>query len=716
MDSLRFVERDNKKLYCFIEVCVKLFPKFSKSTVRSWLKVNDIPCATATLPEQTYFKQENPYLSGSFGLNDLRDLIDFRKSPCKRQFPYSSCETDSASNSATKKTKNSPQVSSSSNSKSQVCLVAYDNDSSDSSSDEHQIFPPQDISFISPGSATKSHASKQNLRSDSPFAEDHFSIREDSLGTSSASPHVEKCYDDEDFASPGDNDAKERSKYKLSKAEIPENLKCELTSVRRFYTRPINPKRQATNFSLSTTDKMLERILCFLYFCKNHRNIVQLTLSLYNDVTLFSKYVTYLRNVRKLMPSTIVATLTVAINVIKFNFCDDPTYLRNCSQILEYRTVQRQLAKEARILARQSKEGLTKKSTQQFYFAHILEVLRNLRTNYLESSGIKKARYLHDFVLLATYLRAMPGRSKEIRTLKLFLESAGNPFQHWEHVNGNSIVFHADKRVVLVQCAYKTAKSAGPTKIDITDDSELVNFLMKYVKARPTLLLGKIHNNFFVNCHGEPFPDSGAISKYLGDLFEREVAIRASTNMLRHSIVTYFKSIDESNDVNVRESLASLMKHSVRYQESVYNDMTHDEKTKKGRNLLRKKLALNVFGEEDEILELSDDNNSDASDSEEFGLKPNVGDICALLDPISTPTNIHFFLCKVARYTDDREEAHLMHLEPVEDSENLYKLKPGRVWTESTRTLIFPIDIVYNSSENAYELRTSREDIYKCVK
>ena len=47
----------------------------------------------------------------------------------------------------------------------------------------------------------------------------------------------------------------------------------------------------------------------------------------------------------------------------------------------------------------------------------------------------------------------------------------------------------------------------------------------------------------------------------------------------------------------------------------------------------------------------------------------------------------------------------MIHLELVEGSDNLYVLKPGRVWTESLKAVIFQIDIVYDSSKKAYELR-----------
>ena len=176
------------------------------------------------------------------------------------------------------------------------------------------------------------------------------------------------------------------------------------------------------------------------------------------------------------------------------------------------------------------------------------------------------------------------------------------------------------------------------------------------------------------------------------------------------------QSIDESKDVSVRESLATLMKHSVRYQKTVYNDTTQDERTRKGRDLLRNKLMAGVFGDVNEESSHSASSEGSSGDEDEFEIRPQINDICALLDPASTADNIHFFIAKVARYTPGGKEAFLIYLEPVENSENLYKVKPGKVGREARNSLVYPLDIVYNRSESAYEVRTSVEDIYKSVK
>ena len=132
------------------------------------------------------------------------------------------------------------------------------------------------------------------------------------------------------------------------------------------------------------------------------------------------------------------------------------------------------------------------------------------------------------------------------------------------------------------------------------------------MKIRASLLLGKDHDFFFYNRHGNAFDSSSAIAKYLGDIFEREVSIRASTTALRHSIVTYFNSLEESKDTSIRKSLALLMKHSVRYQESVYNDQSNDEKVKPARLVIRKKSAQDVFRDVSDV----DSKNSNSSNDE----------------------------------------------------------------------------------------------------
>lgn len=678
MDSLRYVERNDQKYYCFIEVCSSFFPTTPKSTIRGWLKVLDIATVTCTAEERLVFRIGNQLLCGSFGLitaNDVDRLIDHRATPPNKRARKESIGTSSACTST----------------------------SSTNVRDENQSALEVRVT-----TSEKPVATENVTRSDDKGLVD-YGASDSSGNECRAEPPSEQVQ----VKSP----VKRRSISVLSLEDAGEELKAEVRSLRNYYEKDLNPTRSGPPLSKCSIDKLVERLMSFMFYCQNIEKMSNLSLSLFNDTNLYTKYLQYLKDVRKLKPSTIVNFLTVAINVVKYtkNMHDPGVDIERLPEIQAYRSFTRQFSKQSYILKTRSKEGFDKKSSQKFYFAHVLETLRNLRDKYFESSGLEKARYLHNFVLLALYIRANPGRSKELRTLKIYLESENRePFDICNFETGNFIVFELGENIYLLLSDFKTSKSSGPTKTQLSDDVELCHYLRLYVKARPTLMLGKSHGFFFLSAYGEAFQSSSSIAKYIGDIFHREVSIRASTTALRHALVTYFSTIDESKDSNVRKSLAVLMRHSIRYQELVYNDQTFDEKTKAGRKLLRDKIAANVFGARDEFISENDESGNDSND-DFVELKPDSGDIVALLDGASTKANVIFFLAKVARLNEDRSEAHLLHLDKMDGADSLYRLRPGKVWTESVGALIFPLDVVYDSSEKGYELRTSAEDIYKCV-
>ncbi|XP_028394270.1 uncharacterized protein LOC114545159 [Dendronephthya gigantea] len=655
MESLAHIKRDNQTYYCFIDVCEKIFTDTPKSTVRNWLKslnISTTPCAT--LEERIHFRRRNASLGATFSLirdEDLTRLMAYRSEGARKRARLS-------------------------HSSSATILDAAD--------------------VASPSLAT----------TDNPIVSYNLSVESDS---DEQEPPVEKKFKDE-TTSP------KRNTYTIALDSAPERLKNEVKDLRHFYLKALNHHRAGPPFSKTTVDKMVERAMSFMYFCLNVKNIAMLTLDLFNNIELYTSYVEYLKGTRNLKPSTIVAHLIIGINVLKFNLANfqpnSPDSENASRTISALQSFQRHFQHESSMISKLHKEGFTSKATQQFYFAHVLETLRNIRDKYLETHGLEKSRHLHDFVLLATYLRAIPGRSKELRTMKLHIEADCGTFDFTSVDGGNFIVFQEGNSVVIVQFDFKTSKSIGPTRIDVSDDEDLVYYLQLYTKARPSLLLGKSHDFFFLNKRGAPFDSSSSIARYIGDIFMREVSIRASTNALRHAIITYFSTLDDSKDINVRKSLALLMKHSVRYQESTYNDLTHHEKTQKGREVIREKIASNIFGEAD-FIALPDE--SDCQNDSGDELLPAVGDIVALLDPVSTKNHISFFIAKVARFTQNKQQAHLISMELLPDSTNLYRLKPGRTWKESVKALVFPIDIVYNATSKAYELRTLSDDIFDIV-
>jgi hypothetical protein len=240
----------------------------------------------------------------------------------------------------------------------------------------------------------------------------------------------------------------------------------------------------------------------------------------------------------------------------------------------------------------------------------------------------------------------------------------------------------------------------------------LAYYLKLYLKKQVSLLIGKSQNYSFVSYRSEAFLSSAPFSKYVSDIFQCEVSIRAGTTALRHAILTYFNLRDESKDESLRESFVTLMKHSVRYQKTSYDDQSYEERTKLGRKFMHKKISNGVFSEE-EVCILNEAKVADDDTSVEIPIR--VNNVCCLLDLISTPQDIRIFVAKVARFLADRTEVYLMHLEKQPDSNNMYTFRPGDIWKESCKSLVYPVDIVYNSSENAYELRMTKQAIYRSV-
>ena len=103
-----------------------------------------------------------------------------------------------------------------------------------------------------------------------------------------------------------------RKRAQLSFHECSDYLKEELN-------QPVNPNQQGRAFAKATVDKMKERAMCFLFYCKNNTKIEELSLGLFNKIQLFTEYLEHLKDVRKLKASTLVVNTTFAINVVKFD-------------------------------------------------------------------------------------------------------------------------------------------------------------------------------------------------------------------------------------------------------------------------------------------------------------------------------------------------------------------------------------------------------------
>lgn len=517
-------------------------------------------------------------------------------------------------------------------------------------------------------------------------------------------------------------DGSPRKRYTLASEHISAELNEELRQLNEFYTSDINLTRECCKLTDTTMTKINERIMCFLGFVKIYSPLERLTLNLAGNLKFLGEYVKYLTNIRKLMASTISRNLSAILSVLKYTRRQMPNF-EKLPEVIAIRNMQRQLAREEHMTRKRKREGFsTSAKNETLLFSHILDVMRQLRDQYYTTAGMASSRYLHDFVLLCLYTRALPGRGKELRTLQLIDHTKSEQqFQADNVEESNALHFQSDGSVILTEVDFKTVKTMGPSRIDLTDDEWLVYFIKIYAqKHRPTLLLGKDHKFFFVNKNGEAFLSSAAFSKYISDLFDRETGIRASTNKMRHAICTHFMSLPESQNQKLRESLAALMKHSVRHQQDTYNDQRRNERVQMSRSFMRKQLVeTDLFEmEENEMRVCQDSKNSLASEEPNSeALLPQIGELVALLDPASTgPDNAFIFIAKVLRYTPDKDRVYLQELEKLNDACDLYRAKCSSTWWENVQTLCYPIDIVYISSEKAYQLRSTAKQIYHDIK
>lgn len=199
----------------------------------------------------------------------------------------------------------------------------------------------------------------------------------------------------------------------------------------------------------------------------------------------------------------------------------------------------------------------------------------------------------------------------------------------------------------------------------------------------------------------------------MGYLFKREVHIQAGTTKLRHALVTHVLSLPESESLRLRESLAVLMRHSLKHQQVTYCDISRQDRTWLSRDLLNRSI-----GEASEIASESSTVATPDRSRRSCVQRPcgevSVGDMVALLDSVSTcAENASVLVGRVMKINGD--DVLIMEFGKVEGSETLYRAVVDSSWWEKLDSVIYPIDIVYDSKKEAYELRSSVAEIYRVV-
>ena len=497
------------------------------------------------------------------------------------------------------------------------------------------------------------------------------------------------------------NRSDQRKSHVLTHSEMTPQLRSDMKKVRRFFSQELNLNRQGGPLQPSTLNKIIERVAGFLWYVKYVRDL-EPGLSLCGNPSLVQEFIQFVTEQRNLKAITASRYISSFLSVVKVLNADEHSSSVCMVSIEKLRTIQRQLettAKKQRLAVQATKPYADKK----IVYPEILELCRELKWRLDELSGIDQARCGMNLCLLLLYCSANPGRVKEYVTLRL--SSGQSPEQCRDQ---NFICFNdQDDTVVLLEGDYKTKSTYGPNYTSLTELPFLTYYLKLYRQTfRPKLLMGKTHDYFFVNQKGSPFTEA-SYSNYISTLFDKHFSVKLTTNDLRKCVIDYFLSLPQSGDYSLRESLAAVMKHSVRTQKRHYDERPLAEKKARAIDFLGGMASRAMESEEIEIL-------SDEDDDGYLETLPSNGELVALVASNSTLSNPEVFVAKVLKFSQDRKTVFLAHFTEVEPCK--FKLEAGKSYRESAKSIIYPVDIEYHYSSGIYELRTPKLDIHNQVR
>jgi hypothetical protein len=172
---------------------------------------------------------------------------------------------------------------------------------------------------------------------------------------------------------------------------------------------------------------------------------------------------------------------------------------------------------------------------------------------------------------------------KKPQTFKAFVEK--------QEIN---LITRVDGIWKMILSQFKNVRQRGVDTTELTAFAWWIELFQLYQKNRP-LLLGKQHKHdfVFVARQGTPFT-ANYFSDFLSTLLHRHTGQRVATNILRSSFVTHFYGTDDAQNPAIRESVASVMRHTVDQALRVYDRRSSAAKKHKGLQLLASKQDIGL--------------------------------------------------------------------------------------------------------------------------
>ncbi|KAL5479272.1 hypothetical protein EMCRGX_G022771 [Ephydatia muelleri] len=266
-------------------------------------------------------------------------------------------------------------------------------------------------------------------------------------------------------------------------------------------------------------------------------------------------------------------------------------------------------------------------------------------------------------------------------------------------------------------------------QLNSTDSTKVVlDQLVDFVcRDRDVLLRGNARPDttdwLFLNSRGEPFGTSDSWTKYIQSIFKQLANVAISSNALRSSFVTDLLTSRNRPSDDLLAEVAFAMRHSSREQSRTYDRRSSADKVTRAVALTSERVATaldvtTAAAPAPVATTTSSKRRRRADDDDDDNVAPEVGDIVGAVDDSSTLRKPFVHFGKVLRVHPDKREVLLGHLVQQSSSNTAgrsktYRLRiGGGTWIEPFDSLVYPVDMTYNTSSCVYTLRTPLHDIH----
>ena len=224
------------------------------------------------------------------------------------------------------------------------------------------------------------------------------------------------------------------------------------------------------------------------------------------------------------------------------------------------------------------------------------------------------------------------------------------------------------------------------------------------------------------NSRGEPFGTSDSWTKYIHSIFKQLANVAISSNALRSSFVTDLLTSRNRPSDDLLAEVAFAMRHSSREQSRTYDRRSSADKVTCAVALTSERVAtaldVTTAAAPAPVATTTSSKRRRRADDDDDNVAPEVGDIVGAVDDSSTLRKPFVHFGKVLRVHPDKREVLLGHLVQQSSSSTAgrsktYRLRiGGGTWIEPFDSLVYPVDMTYNTSSCVYTLRTPLHDIH----